>query len=784
MGVPPKPTIRAAMIDPGVERRSDLPAEMTRFIGRRRELAEIERALDRSRLVTLCGVGGVGKSRLALRAAGAVRGRYADGARFIELSSLRKPDLLARSVADALDLPDRSAGDPVALLAERLAERHLLLVLDTCEHLVEACAMLAEVLLRAAPRLCILATSREPLDVMGEHILIVPPLDTPAPPEPGGAEDETECDSIRLFADRAEAMVPGFALDPENRQVVARLCRRLDGLPLAIELAAVRLRVMSVEQVDRRLGDRFRLLGTARSNRDRHQTLRATVEWSHELCTPAERLLWARLSVFPGSFGLEAAEHLQQSRARDARDTDLLDVLGRLVEKSIVLREDDGRRYRMLDTIREYGAERLGDLGEEHELRLRHREHYFALASDSMRDAVGERQIPLTRRLRGESANLRVALDHALSSPGDEPAALELAVELQSYWMALGLLGEARLWYGRALDACPDATPERGWACHAAAMFANLQGDQAAARPLLDEARELADRHGDADLHAHILQTAGRMALYAEDLAGAAELHERARAAYNEIGYRTPYALGNDMLLASVHAFGGEPDRALEVCEEGLKVSREHGDLWTQSFTLYVRAAAYWLRGDLDPARDDVLAALRTKEDFGDLFGITICLDLLGAIAVSSGDLVRGAVLLNSTQALWRTLGAPVQLGPFYLVILEGLREECRKGLAPDAYAGLSEHGQALSVDATVAIARGADPRPEGAADDDPGPLTPRENEVARLVARGLTNREIADALGIAKRTVDSHIEHIMTKLRVASRAQIAAWSSLRSRGA
>ncbi len=337
-------------------RKGNLPAEVTRFVGRRRELSQIRDALERYRLVTLRGVGGVGKTRLAVRMAADVRRSFADGVWLVELSALRNAELLPRTVAACLGLPDQASGDPVDLLADHLADRHLLLILDTCEHLVDACAKLAEALLRAAPRLRILATSREPLDVMGEQALLISPLEVPHPDAPAAGSD-----SVTLFVDRADAMMPGFTLTEANQRPVAEVCRGLDGIPLALELAAVRLRTMSIEQIAARLDDRFRLLGTARTSLNRHQTLSAAVGWSHDLCTPAEQRLWARLSVFPGDFDLEAAEHVCAGDTV-AADT-LFDTLGRLVEKSIVLCEQDGRRYRMLDTIRGVRSRAAGGAG-------------------------------------------------------------------------------------------------------------------------------------------------------------------------------------------------------------------------------------------------------------------------------------------------------------------------------------------------------------------------------------------------------------------------------------
>jgi predicted ATPase len=331
------------------QRRNNLPAEVTRFIGRRRELSAIADAVERYRLVTLRGAGGVGKTRLALRAAADASDSFADGCWLVQLSPLQTPGLLARTVSEALGLPDEGTGDAAAVLAANLAERELLLILDTCEHLIEACADLATLLLSAAPGLRVLATSRSPLGSPDEHSLLITPLELPA--DDRGA---AYADAVTLFVDRAQAVVPDFALTPENTPAVAELCRRLDGIPLALELAAVRLRGMSVEDILARLSDRFRVLGTARTSTDRHRTLRAAVSWSYELCTPAEQRLWAELSVFPGGFGLTAVEQVCGAGAGE--------TLRRLAEKSVVLPVEGGR-YQLLDTMREFGAERLDAAG-------------------------------------------------------------------------------------------------------------------------------------------------------------------------------------------------------------------------------------------------------------------------------------------------------------------------------------------------------------------------------------------------------------------------------------
>ncbi|MFC4909805.1 ATP-binding protein [Actinomadura gamaensis] len=827
----------------------NLPAEVTRFIGRRRELAEARRVLARSRLVTLTGVGGVGKTRLALRLATEVRGDFDGGAWLVELSALRAAELLARHVADKLGLPGQAAGDQTERLCEHLADRELLLLLDTCEHLVEGTAALVETLLRAAPRLRVLATSREPLDVMGEHNLVIPPLTVAGEPgEPGvigggvagsgaaggdvgggigvggtagvgvggvvagggvvggglvggvggsgvggvggvrGADD-----AVALFADRAEAMVPGFTLTKENRPIVARLCAQLDGIPLAIELAAVRMRTMSVEQLAERMDDRFRLLGTARAGGDRHRTLRAAIEWSHELCTAEERLLWARLSVFPGDFDLTAAERVCGGDGLPGEE--LFEVLGRLVEKSVVQVERDGRRYRMLDTLREYGAERLAELGEGPRLRRRHRDHYLDLAERARKAALGAEQLGWLTRLGEENPNLRVALEYSLSTPEEVATGLHLTVVLQHYWICLGMFGEARRWHERALAArteCPEdetrVALDRAWIAYGAGMVAVQQGETELARDLFTKAMapSLAQpaspspsaspaERGDAgsvpDLVAHVVHGEGLIALFEGDLDEARVRMQRSREAFDRLGYRDPLALLTGPHLSTVLLLQRKEQEALALADAAARDGEASGERWCHSFALYARGAALWWLGEHRAAIDDLLACLRIKERLGDQLGITLALDLLTPAPVVHGEYEQAAMLLGATEAMWRRLGAASMYGPDYKRRRATSEHALRKRLPPERFQAAKESGARLSVAEAIALARGEPaPKPERQ------PLTGREREIAVLVARGLSNREIADRLAVARRTVDTAVEHILAKLGLSSRTQIAAW--------
>ncbi|MGK5554770.1 ATP-binding protein [Actinomadura kijaniata] len=641
-----------------------LPAEPTPFIGRRRELAAVRRAMDRSRLVTLCGPGGVGKTRLALRTAATAGDGFPGGTLFVELSALREPDLLTRTVATALGLPDTATGDPLERLAAHLADRRMLLVLDACEHLIDACARLAETLVRAAPGVRILATSRELLDVVGEHHITVEPMPVPAPDDPLTGE---EYDAVALFAERAAASAPGFVLTPGNRAAVTRLCRRTEGLPLAIELAAVRLATTPVERLADRLDASLRLRG-------HHQ--RAAVEWSRDLCDERERLLWGRLSVFPGDFGLDDATAVcSDGDGGPLPAADLPAVLARLVGRSLVRR--DGGRHRMLDTLREYGAELLAEHGELDLLRDRHLEHFTALARRAVDAAMSPAQLEWHRRLRAVDADLRVALERALAAPGRERAGRRLAVLLRGHWYATGRYGEGRDWHRRALAAVPGDTgpaerAERGWTLYGAGMFAVLQGDMDAGDPWLAEALEIAGSLGDARLRAHVLHEQGRSLFHRGRVAEAEALFGEADALYARDGRPSPDALTVFVDLAAARALSGDPAGAVRRCERALTVCDATGERWARSFALWMRGAARWLGGDPDGAEADVRGCLREKVEFDDLVGVAMALDVLMVCAATRGAAERAAVLAGATDGLWETLRTPVPRGPHYADLRAG----------------------------------------------------------------------------------------------------------------
>src|SRR5260370_148012 len=401
------------MAAPSSQRRAanNLPADLTSFVARRPEAAQIRQLLSTSRLVTLVGVGGVGKTRLGVHAARDVQRAFPDGVFLVALAALTDPALLPHTVIDALAIPEQSSRAPMNILADYLRHRQILLIFDNCEHLLESAAELAAALLRSASGLRVLATSRQGLRVPGEHIMPVPTLPVPAPDVPLVPGFAAQYAALALFAERAAAVVPGFAITAENEAAVVRLCQRLEGIPLAIELAAVRLRVLPVADLATRLDRRFQLLTEGnRTAPERHQTLRAAIDWSFDLCTPAEQLLWARTSVFGASFDLEAAEAICTDATLPPQP--ILHTLTGLTDKSISIREEHAGhvRFRMLETIREYGQARLRESGTESALKQRHRDWYLKRVEEASAQWFGPQQEGWSTRLLLEHATLRMAL--------------------------------------------------------------------------------------------------------------------------------------------------------------------------------------------------------------------------------------------------------------------------------------------------------------------------------------------------------------------------------------
>jgi len=774
------------------------PAELTSFVGRGRELREVRRLLADTRLVTLTGVGGAGKTRLALRVAAQARRAFPDGVWFVDLTELPDPGLLACEVEDpevlaylvaaALGLRDQDGTPPVRQLTGHLAGRQAMLVLDNCEHLLPACAVLVDRLLRDCPGLRVVATSREPLAVAGEAHFPVPPLPSPRPADRLGPADLQRFESVLLFTARARAVSPGFGLTAGNHAAVAEICHRLDGLPLAIELAAARVRVLAPQQILDRLADRFALLRFGgRDMPARQQTLRGCVDWSFELCTKPERLLWARLTVFVGGFELDAVEDVGADERLPAAD--LLDVLAGLVDKSILVRDDarngDGARYRMLETIRDYGQEQLREVGEEATLRRRHRDWCRRLAERATADWIGARQAYWMARLTREHPNLRAAFEFCLTEPGEADAALDLAVALpSSYWARRGMYGEARRWLDRALAQGGATSARRARALLIDSHLAITQGDRAAGLRLLDQGETLARRTASTVELAYAAFVRGLDMLFGGDFPAADTAFERMGAVLSAVPEPGP-GLVLDMRLLQLTAVGvaaalvGDHDRAGACARDNLAITEPRGERYYRSQAYWVRAVSAWRRGDVEGTFTALVAGLRLKQAAGsiDPYGTAGCVDALAWVAAARRQYERAATLLGAAEARRTEMGSSVAtLGPV-LGDHEACERETRARLGDAAFAAAVARGRALPLDDAVAYALDEKRRTVREAGR-PTPLTRREREVAALLAQGLSNKEIAAKLVISPRTAESHVEHILAKLGVANRAQVAAWQA------
>jgi non-specific serine/threonine protein kinase len=731
------------------------------LLGRRQELADLRRALGSARLVTLTGQGGIGKTTLARAAATDHERARREETWAVDLADLVDPDLLGHSVAGAfgVQLPYGAAGaDDVAAA---VAERAGLLVLDGCEAMLDAAVELVSVLLATAPRLRVLATSQRHLGVTGEVVVPVGPL--PA--------DEAQA----LFAARAAAALPSFRLTEDNAAAVARLCEALERVPLAIELAAARIVVLSPQGILDRLGDRQRLLAKgARDAPARHRSLRASLEASNELCTPDERLLWARLSVFTGGFPLEAAEAVCAGDGIDGAD--VLDLVDGLLEKSVLTREDDGAsyvRFRMLESLREYAAEQL-NAEQQQAGRDRHLAWYADLVRAATDATPSSGQAGWYRTLRREHANLREALRHALDDPRHAVQALEMVNALEPYWSVTGRLSEARHWLARASAIAEADAGTRARALATAAWMANLQGDLGTGRSVLDEATALLDG-GAADdgVRARVLVACAVEATWRGSTTEALALLEQAVTAARTTGDR-PLESSVLLVLGLCRTFAGDLDGADTALQACVDRTGPDGEVHVRSYSLAVLGILALLRSDPDAAADLERQALEMKIDLDDRSGTAFVLEVLAWVAAAERRQDRAATLLGASDARWRHLGIDPDAVPYLSATRRRSEEHAGIDRGSAGFRAAFRRGEALSDEQVLALALEQAPVEE--APEEQVPLTRRELEVAHLVGCGLSNREMAEQLRISQRTVESHVDHILRKLGFGSRTQVVAW--------
>ncbi|HZP83094.1 MAG TPA: tetratricopeptide repeat protein [Chthonomonadaceae bacterium] len=735
----------------------NLPIQLTSFIGREKEMEQVRRLLSTTRLLTLTGAGGSGKTRLALQVAADVLDEYPDGVWLVELASLADPALVPQAVAAVFGLGEESGRPLLQTLTDYLRPKALLLALDNCEHLLPACAHLAEGLLRGCPYLRLLASSREGLGIAGETLFRVPTLSLPDPDQAVTEAALGQYEAVRLFVERALAVAPSFALSPANAPAVAQVCRRLDGIPLAIELAAARVRAIPVEQIEARLDDRFRLLtGGSRTALPRQQTLRALIDWSYDLLDAKERALLCRLAVFSGGWTLEAAEAVAPSsltppqpspsqgegaiRAQQAAPLqsplsrsvgegtgvrvspppyegggrgevrveywEVLDLLTSLVDKSLVIYEERGgqARYRLLETVRQYALEKLAERGEDEALRGRHLEYFTALAEKAQTMMRGGEQAVWLERLETEHDNLRAALHWSQEERGDAEAGVRLAGALHHFWDVHGYIREGREWLGRALKRGQGTAKEvRARALIGAGGLAMSQGDNQAAYACYVESLAIRRALGDKGGIASALWGLAVVAYDQGDYAEAERLYRESLAAYRELDNRWAVAalLNN---IASIAVNRGDYAAAQALLEESVALKREIGDTHGLANSLGTLGKVAQKQGDLAQARALLTECLSLFETLGDKHFIAYALEGFAGLA-SAEEPERAARLLAAVEALRESIGASAL--SFGQEEQNEDKETVRAALSAEAFASAWAEGRMMTLERAVAYARG-----------------------------------------------------------------------------
>jgi predicted ATPase/DNA-binding CsgD family transcriptional regulator len=797
-------------------------------------MLEVKRELEITRLLTLTGTGGSGKTRLALEVARDLMEAYSDGVWFVELAPLSEEALVPKAVAEALEVPERPDEPLAETLKEVLGTRELLIVLDNCEHLLEATAQLVDVLLDSCPRLRVLATSREGLGVEGELRWPVPPLNAPDPRYSFMVEELERSESARLFLARARNRDPSFAFTPGSAQAVAEVCNKLEGIPLAIELAAARVGTLSLEQISERLEGSLELLtGGGRTAAPRQRTIRGTLDWSHELLCERERKVFRRLSVFAGGFSLEASEVVVSDES--IGQSEVLELLSGLVEKSLVIAElaaeSGGVRYRLLDTIRQYALEKLEQSGEIEDVKRAHAEYFLALAEEAEPELIGPREAEWFERLVEELDNFRAALSWA-SVHGEAELSLRLAGVLGSFWFWEGHSSEGHGWLEGALNQeGPTSVLARAKALGAASLLASQLSDYARAREAAEEGLRLSKEAGTEDSHRPFFVWNSPPTFFLNRLANVSMEegdHERARALGEESLAQSrqsnevqgivwslltlaiaatlradyeqaerSYAEGMSLVreLDSAYArflylqnwgwttlLQGDPARATALIEEAVDLARERrrGFMGLLSRPLDNLGWAALLGGELGRAKAQFAENLMLSKERGNKGTLLMSLEGLACVAGAEGEGLRAARLFGAAEALMEKID--YRLVPQERAVLEPYRASVRSRLGEAAWEEAVAEGGALGLDQAIwyALSKGKPSKrlpptrsqPEvSSTPEHPGGLSPREVEVLGLVAEGLTNAQVAQKLFLSPRTVQRHLNSIYHKLGASSRA-------------
>ncbi len=794
--VPSSPSAGRLSEEPASSSRNNLPASLTSFIGREREMLEAGRSLSMTRLLTLSGAGGSGKTRLALEVARNFLGAYPDGVWLVEFAPLSDPTLVPQAVAQALGMREQPGRPLEDTLKDYLRTKELLLVLDNCEHLVDAVARLAEALLSTCPKLRILATSREPLGVPGEVVWTVSPLSLPGAEGEPTIEGLMRYEAIGLFVDRARSRLPDFELTEENAGAAVRVCRRLDGIPLAIELATARMGALAMEQVAERLEDSLGLLaGGGRTVEPRHQTLRATLDWSHDLLGEAERVLFRRISVFAGGWTLEAAEDV--GAGEGIEEDDVLDLLSRLVDKSMVVAErkpGGALRYRMLEPVRQYAWEKLESdaakmatvpvgraaIPEGERVRKRHAWHYLRLAERVEPELMGAKPAPWLAALGREVGNLRAALSWALDEGSEDERVemgLRLANALARFWDTHGP-AEGRRWFEKGLDRVVQLPPEvRAEALREAGFIAVYEWDPRSIE-MLAEAFELYKEIGDqADILLAVEHLGHALAHHATPEVAAPIIAE-VEALLKDSGDPNIEAHYANFLGFAAEVESNHEETRLR-WKEALAIYRELGDVRSIARCLPSLGIITLPHHDVEEAAryfEEGLAMVRDTR-----YKTMIFFHLMGlaAVAAHRGQARRAAKLFGASEVLQETGGFSLATLASSEYDYEGYLDLVRAGLEDEEFEAAWTEGRRMSIEDAIEYALGSEDTSAASEARDRAaldPLTRREHEVAVLIGQGFTNRRIAEEIGITERTVEVHVSKVLHKLGLRSRTQIATW--------
>ena len=801
---------------------NNLPLALSRFIGREQAIDDVKRALWTTRLLTLIGPGGCGKTRLALQVAGQLLDAFQDGVWFVELAPISDAALIPRTIMSALDMPEQTGRTPTDTLIDRLRSRELLLVLDNCEHIIDGCASLVLTLLQHCPDLRILATSREAFNLTGEIAWTVPRLSTIDPHTMANAAALQTSEAARLFLDRASSAQTDFAASDRTAPAIAQICYRLDGLPLAIELAAARVRALAVDQIAARLDDRFSLLSFGdRTAPARHQTLRAMIDWSYGLLDRAEKTLFRRLAVFSGGWTLDAAETICADD--DLATPDVLAVLARLVDKSLVIADKSSSiaRYHFLETIRQYALEKLVEAAEVDRLRDRHLSYFIGWAEAAQPMLDTSDQLRCLEQYEADHDNLRAALDWSRTAPRLARDSLRLATACGRFWRLHSYFSEGRQRLATALAprGAQDRTATRADALNYLAHLMYLQSDYPAMRPVAEEALsiwrqlgaagrsgaaytlyllgELATEEGEYGRAPDMFAEAMQLYRELEDVSGIGEIHMQLGWAAMRVGdypaavdhlekFLTLARQTGDPTLLSFAFSGlgeaavrqGQVERAASLLEQGLTLHRERGDKWGTGTVLGTLGWVALRRRDFNRMRDWLSESISLRTETGDRGGLAWCLEKLAEAAHLQGRSEIAVEVFGAAAVLRAPIGSVID--PADQSEYGRLIAELRSTLGADAFATSWVKGEVASLNDIIAAALAEPDRPLTPAvsgKDKPRGLTAREREVAALIAQGKANREIAEALVIELKTVEAHITRVLNKLGFDNRVQIATWA-------